>query len=108
MENNGLRKYDFREIIEDPQKKLVLIIYDIIDDKRRLRMVKLLEAYGTRVQKSAFEALLTTRKYQEMLKGVQRIAQNEDNVRIYRLNSSNEVILLGQTDTVYEENVIII
>ena len=53
MENNGLRKYDFREIIEDPQKKLVLIIYDIIDDKRRLRMVKLLEAYGTRVQKSA-------------------------------------------------------
>lgn len=108
MENNGLRKYDFREIIEDPQKKLVLIIYDIIDDKRRLRMVKLLEAYGTRVQKSAFEALLTTRKYQEMLKGVQRIAQNEDNVRIYRLNGSNEVILLGQTDTVYEENIIII
>lgn len=103
-----LKKYDFGEIIEDPQKKLVLIIYDIIDDKRRLKMVKLLESYGTRVQKSAFETLLPNRKYDEMLKGIQRIARNEDNVRVYRLNSSNEVILLGDAETVYEENVIIV
>lgn len=108
MENNKIKRYDFSMIIEDPHKKLVLIIYDIIDNKRRLNMVKLLEAYGTRVQKSAFEALLTASKYSEMIKGIQRVAHNEDNVRIYRLNSSNEVLLLGDTNSIYEENVIII
>lgn len=103
-----LRKYDFSEIIEDPNKKLVLIIYDIIDNKRRNKMVKHLESFGNRVQKSAFEALLPSNKYRDMIKGVMEIIENEDNVRIYRLNSSNEVLLLGTGDTMYEENVIII
>lgn len=103
-----LRKYDFSEIIEDPNKKLVLIIYDIIDNKRRNKMVKHLESFGNRVQKSAFEALLPSNKYRDMIKGIMEIIENEDNVRIYRLNSSNEVLLLGTGDTMYEENVIII
>jgi CRISPR-associated protein Cas2 len=71
-------------------------------------MVKYLEAYGSRVQKSAFEALLPERKYKVMVKGIAKIITNEDNVRIYRLNSSNEIVLLGTGDTIYEENVIII
>ena len=105
---NNLQKYDFSNIIEEPGKKLILIIYDIIDNKRRLRMVKLLESYGNRVQKSAFEALLSNRKYEELLKQIPHIITENDNVRIYRLNSSNEVILFGATETVYEESVIII
>lgn len=108
MEKINLQKYDFQDIIEDPQKKLILIIYDIVDNKRRLNMVKLLEAYGNRVQKSAFEALLLNKTYQELIKKIQKIIENEDNVRIYRLNSSNEVILLGQGTTTFEENIIII
>lgn len=108
MEKIELRKYDFSTVIEDPQKKLVLIIYDIIDNKRRTRMVKHLESYGSRVQKSAFEALLPSGKYHAMINGITKIIDNEDNVRIYRLNSSNEVVLLGTGDTIYEENVIII
>ena len=49
----NVEKYDFTDLIEDADKKLVLIIYDIIDNKRRSKMVKLLESYGVRVQKSA-------------------------------------------------------
>ena len=86
----------------------MLIIYDITDNKRRNRMVKHLEAFGNRVQKSAFEALLPISKYHDMINGVKKIITNEDNVRIYRLNSSNEVLLLGTGDTSYDENVIII
>mgnify|MGYP003282023230 CR=1 FL=1 len=108
MERIEVQKYDFSQIIEDPQKKLVLIIYDITDNKRRNRMVKHLEAFGNRVQKSAFEALLPISKYHDMINGVKKIITNEDNVRIYRLNSSNEVLLLGTGDTSYDENVIII
>lgn len=103
-----IKSYDFNNIIEDPQKRLILIIYDIVDNKRRLKMVKHLEAYGTRVQKSAFEALLLGHKYREMIDGIKKIIEQEDNVRVYRLNSSNEVILLGNSDTMYEENIIII
>ena len=105
---SNLQKYDFADIIEDPEKKLILIIYDIIDNKRRTGMVKLLEAYGSRVQKSAFEALLSNNKYKELLKKIPSVITADDNVRIYRLNSSNEVILLGNTETMYEESVIII
>lgn len=108
MDSIKIRKYDFSQVIEDPQKKLVLIIYDIIDNKRRNKMVKHLESFGNRVQKSAFEALLPLSKYHDMIKGIKKIISNEDNVRIYRLNSSNEVLLLGVGDTSYEENVIII
>lgn len=108
MNQIEIRKYDFSQVIEDPQKKLVLIIYDIIDNKRRNKMVKHLESFGNRVQKSAFEALLPHSKYRDMINGIMKIISNDDNVRIYRLNSSNEVLLFGVGDTSYEENVIII
>lgn len=108
MEKETVKKYDFSSIIEDKNKKLVLIIYDISDDKRRLNIVKLLESYGKRVQKSAFEALLNQEQYRELIPKVIRLIGICDNVRLYRLNSSNEVVLLGESDTIYEENIIII
>ena len=63
----NIERYDFTDIIEDADKKLVLIIYDIIDNKRRTKMVKLLESYGTRVQRSAFEALINRSQYSKLL-----------------------------------------
>ncbi|ASS38486.1 CRISPR-associated endonuclease Cas2 [Mogibacterium pumilum] len=103
-----MERYDFTDIIEDADKKLVLIIYDIIDNKRRTKMVKLLESYGTRVQRSAFEALINKSQYIKIIEGIKKIISNEDNVRIYRLNSSNEVLLLGESYSVYEEEVIVV
>ena len=104
----NIERYDFTDIIEDADKKLILIIYDIIDNKRRTKMVKLLESYGTRVQKSAFEALINRNQYSKIIEGIKKTISNEDNVRIYRLNSSNEVFLLGESYSVYEEEVIIV
>ena len=104
----NIERYDFTDIIEDADKKLVLIIYDIIDNKRRTKMVKLLESYGTRVQRSAFEALINRSQYSKIIDGIKKIISNEDNVRIYRLNSSNELLLLGKSYSVYEEEVIVV
>jgi CRISPR-associated endoribonuclease cas2 len=104
----NIERYDFTDIIEDGDKKLVLIIYDIIDNKRRTKMVKLLESYGTRVQRSAFEALINRSQYSKIIDGIKKIISNEDNVRIYRLNSSNELLLLGKSYSVYEEEVIVV
>ena len=51
-------------IVEDERRYIVLVIYDITENKRRNRMVKCLERYGVRVQRSAFEAFLTKKKYE--------------------------------------------
>ena len=39
-------------------KVFVLIIYDISGNKKRLQLSKLLQGYGFRIQKSAFEAVV--------------------------------------------------
>lgn len=51
---------------KSPDKVFVLIIYDIVDNKRRTKLAKYLQGFGFRVQKSAFEAVIpkkNTRSY---------------------------------------------
>lgn len=64
------------QISEDlaDDKQFILIIYDIVDNKRRIRFSKFLEGYGKRVQKSAFEAMLSEKSYEKL----------KQNSRIYR------------------------
>ena len=62
MDNWDFLDEDFeKEIFED--NFTVIIIYDIISNKRRTQLSKLLSAFGFRIQKSAFECLLTREKY---------------------------------------------
>ena len=58
--------FEFETLVEDEgnDKYLILIIYDISDNKHRLEISKLLEGYGTRIQKSAFEAWLTKKHFE--------------------------------------------
>ena len=44
--------FEFETLVEDEgnDKYLILIIYDISDNKHRLKISKLLEGYGTRIQ----------------------------------------------------------
>lgn len=75
---------------------IVLMIYDIVDNKRRNRMVKCLEAYGVRVQKSAFEALLTRRQYDKMLSESSRLIDEAvDSLRVYVLDDIIDVYTCG-------------
>ena len=57
-------------------KYLVLIIYDISSNKRRTKMAKLLESYGFRVQRSAFEAVVSMPEYLKLLKGLTGLLTN--------------------------------
>jgi len=66
--------------------KLVLICYDIADDRRRLKVARLLEAHGARVQESVFEAHLTSRQLRSLLeKVVPQLDAEEDTLRVYHL-----------------------
>ena len=97
-----------RGIREEHQKYVVLIIYDIISNKQRVKMAKLLSSYGARVQKSAFEERLTKKQYMKMLADIEKMLKPEDNVRIYRMTGYEEIHTFGSKDYETFEDVVII
>lgn len=90
-------------------KFLVLIIYDIIDNRRRLKFCKYISKYATRVQKSCFETYLSSGELDKILKKVDKYIDIEiDNVRIYKLSIDGKVFNFGiQNPYAYEDTVII-
>ncbi len=63
---------------------LVLVVYDVPDNKRRTKLAKFLEGYGRRVQYSVFECFLTLDEMTKLHDKVQKhVKENEDNVRFY-------------------------
>ena len=80
------------------KKYLVLFIYDISDNKRRLKLSKLLESYGMRVQKSGFEAFLSRKLFDKMITEIRKVIVDDDNVRVYRLNGYEELKVFGGKD----------
>ena len=68
------------------EKQFHLIVYDISDDKRRTRLHKRLQDYGSPVQYSVFESLIDSDEFEKMRKMIGRtIKPRLDQVRIYRL-----------------------
>jgi CRISPR-associated protein Cas2 len=65
---------------------LVLIVYDIPDNKRRTKLSNFLEGYGKRVQFSVFECFLSLAEMRELYEKVKKkVKPEEDNVRFYWL-----------------------
>lgn len=87
---------------------LVVIIYDIMDDKQRLKISKYLSSYGERVQKSSFEARLTKKQYIKMIQGLEHLLRADDDVRIYKVRGYEEVKIYGSKKYIEDEDVIII
>lgn len=92
----------------DYDKTLVLIIYDIIDNKKRTHFSKLMEGYGNRVQKSAFEAKLTSKQYDKLLSVIPKYCDESDSIRVYKLTSKCQVTCWGYTDITDEDEIILI
>lgn len=66
------------------RKHFYVVAYDIGDDKRRAKVVKLLESIGTRMNFSVFECMLTDIQYRNMYKQLEKIViRREDWVNIY-------------------------
>jgi CRISPR-associated protein Cas2 len=68
---------------------LYLVSYDIPNDKRRLKLARLLEGAGQRVQRSVFECDLTERQWAGLRKRLLKLLDSsEDSLRVYRLCGS--------------------
>lgn len=100
--------FKVKENILTNNKKYMSVIYDITSTKRRGKIVKLLEQYGNRVQKSAFEIIISDKEFRNLISSIEKIIEFEDNVRIYKLNNQNEIISFGNNLKASEEKVIII
>lgn len=100
----------FFEIEETDRQNdvLVLIIYDIVDNRKRLKLSKYLEGYGNRVQKSAFEAKLSKKKYEKLLREVPAFCAEEDSIRVYKIVGKSQVSAWGTGGYEEQEDVIII
>ena len=64
-----------------------LVCFDIVDNKDRYRVVKILKGYGTRVQKSVFEcANMTEHKFLRMKSELDDVIDHGvDTIRFYPL-----------------------
>lgn len=100
----------FGDVECEPRAKkcLTVIIYDISNNKQRTRMVKLLESFGRRVQKSAFEAWLDYQTYSKLCSRLERLVLPEDHVKIYRVSGAGETKTWGEVPDFDDEEIIII
>lgn len=75
-----------------------LVCYDIVSDRRRNKVAKLLESYGLRVQKSVFECILDEQQYKTLSKYLTRLVnKREDQVRFYPMSAHTrcKIAVLG-------------
>lgn len=88
---------------------LVLVIYDVTDNKKRYRITKTLKGYGEWVQRSAFECHLTLRQYEKMMNDIMPYFDFEqDLLRIYRLSGQTEIKVYGKIELTEEDDLVII
>lgn len=105
---------DFEEYyfnVEDTSKNdkvFVLIIYDIVENAKRVKLAKMLQGYGFRVQKSAFEAMLTKKKYEKMISELERFVKKEDSIRVYKFFGKGQLKVLGKQIDNTQEDVIVV
>jgi CRISPR-associated protein Cas2 len=77
---------------------LVVVVYDIPDDKRRTKLSNFLEGYGQRIQLSVFECFLSLEEMRQLYDDVKkRVKPSEDDVRFYWISQDavSRVLTIG-------------
>ena len=95
--------------IEGKRRYLVVVSFDITENKRRYRMAKFLKHYGLRVQRSVYECVLEEKQYNRLLEGIVKyIDECQDLLRIYKLTGRTDVRIFGTVGETEYEDVIIV
>jgi len=100
---------DYTAQLDNPESKLHIVVYDIVDNKVRYRLAKLLSRYGFRIQKSAFEVICNKSGERDIIFNIERIIdKDEDLVRMYRLCGNDRIYSFGNIGKTFEEDVLIL
>ena len=93
--------------LEKQEKYYILMIYDVVDNKKRTKLAKLMKSYGFRVQKSAFEAKISNKKYKKLMAEIQPFISQEDSIRIYKIRGEGAVTIYGISEDFDDDFIII-
>ena len=87
---------------------MYVVSYDITSDRRRNKIAKTLEGYGTRIQYSVFECRLTEKKYKEMYRKLMQLMTDEEDgsIRIYSVcgNCEGKIRMIGEISGLPEQS----
>lgn len=68
---------------------MYVLVYDVVDDRRRNKLHRSLKDFGTAVQRSVFEFDLNSKGAEEMMERVERLIDTEEDVvLLYRICDS--------------------
>lgn len=73
-----------------------LAVYDVTNDRERYRVAKVLEGFGVRIQKSAFECLLSKGRKTRLQDRVEALSLKSGWVGLYRLDPKTKRLALGK------------
>ena len=54
-----------------------VVSYDIVSDRTRRKVSKILEGYGVRIQYSVFECRLNEKRFQKMYQDIFKVTEND-------------------------------
>lgn len=92
-------------------KQFIVVTYDISNDKRRTRLHKRLQDFGTPVQYSVFECWLDVKELGKMKTAVRKIIRPRlDHIRYYPLcaDCRKKIEVTGRQEVTHEPNVIVV
>ena len=88
-------------------KCFALVIYDISNNKKRKKLSDLLLGYGFRIQKSAFEAMISKSKMERLKEALALFGSEGDSIRLYEIEGVGKVTEYGNNETTTQEDVIV-
>lgn len=65
------------------KKRFYVVAYDIADDKRRYRVVKILEGIASRINFSVFECMLSEQQYKDLVKQLETVIDKENDEIVF-------------------------
>ena len=87
--------------------KHYIVAYDILNDKRAVKVRKLVYSYALGGQKSALEVPLKQKELKEFVKLLEPLLSDEDRVNIIEVDE--EPMLFGKADVLaYDKGIIIL
>lgn len=89
-------------------KVYAVVIYDIINDRKRTEVAKYLQGYGFRVQKSAFEVNLDKPVFTKMISGLSKFQKDEDSIRVYRIIGDNNIVCFDRNNKNVSDGIVIV
>jgi CRISPR-associated protein Cas2 len=72
-----------------------VVIYDITDDRERVRVDKTLKGFGFRIQKSVFECRMKRGDREQLLAKLDKLGIKSGLVKLYRLDALAKKMEIG-------------